>query len=221
MVNFDNKKRVFWEALILTIAIFIIGFMIGIYFEDKRVEIIQDYYIQSENSLIDIFALNNLVNTYNFTCADLFNTNLNFADRIYDEARILEKYEESGRLKGNLKPQHRKYDIMRTMVWINSFNIRENCPNLKANTVVYLYRNYNEDLGEKANNNVWSKILINLKSKHGDTILLIPIAVDTEVSSLDLMLKDFEISKYPVLIINNKYLVDELSSVEEIEKYLS
>jgi len=55
----ENKKRVFWEALILTVLIFVLGFLIGILFEDKRVDIIQDYYVASENSLMDVIALNN------------------------------------------------------------------------------------------------------------------------------------------------------------------
>ena len=56
-----DKKRVFWEALILTALIFLLGFLAGLIFENKRVEVIEEYYIQSENSLMDIFALNNFV----------------------------------------------------------------------------------------------------------------------------------------------------------------
>ena len=32
----ENKKRVFWEALILTILIFLLGFLAGLIFENKR-----------------------------------------------------------------------------------------------------------------------------------------------------------------------------------------
>jgi len=38
--------------------------------------------------------------------------------------------------------------------------------------------------------------------------------------SLDTLLGDFEISKYPVVIINEEFVVEELSSVEDLEVHL-
>jgi len=49
---------------------------------------------------------------------------------------------------------------------------------------------------------------------------LIPIAVDSNLVSLDSLLEDFEISRYPVVIINEEYVVTELESVDDLLKYL-
>ncbi len=215
-----NKKRVFWEALLLTLLIFLIGFLGGVLFEEKRVNVIEEYYLQSENSLMDILALNNFVSLNNISCDAMIDSNIAFANRIYGEAKILEEYESSGRLKDDLNLEHKKYDVMRTFLWINTLKTNEICKD-KVHTIVYLYEFNNDDLGKKAINKVWSKILEDFKEKYGDEVILIPIAVDSGIESLKPLLKSFEIPEYPVLIIDNKEVIGEISSVDEIENYLN
>ena len=206
-----DKKRVFWEALILTAN----------FFENKRVEVIEEYYIQSENSLMDIFALNNFVSLNNISCDTLISSNINFANRIYDEAKILDEYERTGKITDKIDIQHKKYDIMRTFLWINTIKTSEICKDNSIHTVVYIYQFNTNDLTEKATNSVWSKILVDLKETRGNEIILIPIAFDSSIIALNSILENYDIQQYPVLIIDDKEVIKELSSVEEIENYLS
>ena len=215
----ENKKRVFWEALILTILIFLLGFLAGLIFENKRVEVIEKYYIQSENSLMDIFALNNFASLNNISCDALITSNINFADHIYNEAKILDEYERTGKITDKMDIQHKKYDIMRTFLWINAIKTSEICSDKSIPTIVYIYQFNTDDLTEKATNSVWSKILADLKETRGNEILLIPIATDSNIIALNSILENYDIQQYPVLIIDNKEVIKELSSVEEIEKY--
>ena len=217
----NNPKRVFWEALILTILIFLLGFLAGLVFENKRVEVIEEYYVQSENSLMDIFALNNFVSLNNISCDALISSNIDFANRIYDEAKILDEYEKTGKITDKMDVQHKKYDIMRTFLWINTIKTNEICKNNSIHTIVYIYHFNTNDLTEKATNSVWSKILADLKETRGNEIILIPIAADSNIIALNSMLENYDIQKYPVLIIDNKYVINELSSVKEIENYFS
>ena len=217
----NNKKRVFWEALILTILVFLLGFLSGLIFENKRVEVIEEYYIQSENSLMDIFALNNFVSLNNISCDALISSNINFANRIYDEAKILDEYEKTGKITDKMDVQHKKYDIMRTFLWINTIKTNEICENNSIHTIVYIYNFNTDDLTEKATNRVWSKILGDLKETRGNEIVLIPIATDNNIIALNSILENYDVSQYPVLIINNKYVINELSSVKELENYFS
>ena len=216
-----DKKRVFWEALILTALIFLLGFLAGLIFENKRVEVIEEYYIQSENSLMDIFALNNFVSLNNISCNALISSNIDFANRIYDEAKILDEYERTGKITDKIDVQHKKYDIMRTFLWINTIKTNEICENNSIHTIVYIYNFNTNDLTEKATNSVWSKILADLKEIHGKEIILIPIAADSNIIALNSMLENYDVQQYPVLIIDNKYVINELSSVEELENYFS
>jgi hypothetical protein len=216
---FDNPKRAFLESFFLALVIFVLGIFLGISFEDSRLNEINEYYALSEISLIDSLALGKMSNLNTFNCSDLVKNNIDFADKIYEEALLLEKYEQSGDLTESLKIAHRKYDVLRTLLWINVIDTKEKCKK-NISSVVYLYEHESEEIGEKANQVVWARILFDLKQKYSDKILLIPISVNSDVSSLDLMTRKLGISKYPAVVINEKIVLYDLTSLENLEKYL-
>ena len=216
----ENRKRVFWEALLLTIVVFFFGILIGVAFESTKVSEINNYYAMSEVSLMDVFALNSMLDFNSASCEVLTDSNLNFADKVYDEAVLLEKYESSGKITEEIQLAHRKYDILRTFLWINNIKTLEKCSK-EYSTVVYLYEYFPEDLTQKAEQSVWSKILSDLKQEKGNKILLIPIAADSNLVSLNSLIDKFNVTDYPVVIIDEKYLVYDLSSVSDLDKYLN
>ena len=218
MKMLHNKKRVFWEALLLTLIIFILGILIGASFERGKLDEIEQYYTKSEILFMELFALNERIDSEE-TCEVLIRSNIQLADNIYEEAFILEKYEDAGKITDGLKLAHKKYDMLRTYLWMNTMDISEKCKG-EFNTVVYLYEYDSKDLTIKATQNVWSRVLFDLKQEKGNEIVLIPIAVNNNLVSLDALLKGFEISKYPVVIINEKHVVEEVSSVEDLKIYL-
>jgi hypothetical protein len=216
---FNNQKHVFWQAFLLAAVLFIFGFLLGYAFESTNIDKIENYYQNSEISMMDILALNDMMNLNKSTCGEMILANIKFADRIYNEALILEKYESSGILNRNLELSHKKYDLLRTFLWIDSTKAYDKC-NGNFNFVVYLYNYDQEDLTLKAEQRVWSNILYDLKQKQGGNVVLIPIAVDSNLISLNSMVENFNIKQYPVVIINNEQVITELSSVNDIEKYL-
>ncbi len=215
-----SKKHVFWEALLITAVIFILGILIGVAIESKRVNKIGEYYSRSEIALLDVLAMNSFLESGSLSCSEVIQANLGLADRVYTEAKLLNKYEGSNRLTDSVDLEHKKYDLLRNFIWINSLKIFEKC-NSSLVPVVYLY-NYNEkNLEKKALQNVWAKVLEELKEKQGGNIILLPIAVDTELSSVDLMVQKFNVKEFPVVIIGDNVVISELSSVKDLEKYLN
>jgi hypothetical protein len=214
-----NNKNVFWEALLITICIFVAGLFLGIYIESTRFNEINNYYDNSEISFIDGLVLNDLVGLSNTNCEELLSSNVKFADRIYNEAKLLEKYEDSGRLTETLKVAHKKYDLLRTFLWINNIKIKETCES-NSSYIIYLYEYNSDNLETKALQNVWSKILTELKEEMGNQVVLIPIAANQDIVSLNLMLSQFNISKFPVVIIDNKYILEDVDSVDNLREYI-
>jgi hypothetical protein len=214
-----NKKRVFWEALLLTLIIFILGMLIGASFERGKLDEIEQYYTKSEILFMDMFALNDRIDS-DETCEILIDSNIQLADNIYDEAFILEKYEDAGKITEGLKLAHRKYDMLRTFLWMNTIDISEKCKG-EFNTVVYLYEYNSPDLAQKATQAILGRVLFDLKQEKGNEVILIPIAVDSNLVSLDALLEDFEISIYPVVIINEEYVIEGINSVEDLKTYLN
>ncbi|GIU68316.1 MAG: hypothetical protein KatS3mg001_166 [Candidatus Pacearchaeota archaeon] len=213
-----NTKNIFWEAFIITVAVFLIGIFLGIAYESRNVNKINNYYSLSEISLIDSLAINEVFKNQN-DCNVLISGYISFADKIYNEAILLEKYEESSKITDDIKIAHKRYDLLRTILWSNLMNIPKDCRK-NFSTVVYLYEYETKDINKKAKQNVWSKVLFELKQDKGDKIILIPIAADSNHSSLNILLERFDIKEFPVVIINEKHKIYDLKSPKEIESYL-
>lgn len=215
-----NKKNVFWEALFLTIVVFLFGLLLGVAIEGRRVDNINDYYAQSEIALMDVLAMERLLEVETGTCSDLMESSRNFANRVYEEARTLEKYDESSRLSEGIKLAHQRYDLLRTFLWINSMKIKQKCPG-EYNYVVYLYSLEIKDLTNKATQKTWSKILMDLKNDLGEDVILIPIAADQEIDSLELILNEKDIEKFPAVVVNGEEVLYDLKTVDELKDILN
>ena len=213
----SSSKKTFIEVLIISLCLFLLGILIGNLFENKNVEKINQFYLSSEISLSDQLALLQLEN---ISCTVLKENNVNLANKIYEDAWVLEKYENSGKLTDTLRLVHKKYDLLRTFLWINNYQIFERCDQ-DFDLVVYLYEYNPEELAEIAEQKTWSKVLGDLKDAQGDTMVLIPIAVNMDITSLEVMLTEYEIPSYPAVIINNKEVITELKSVTELREYLT
>ena len=218
-LRLGNPKNVFWEALLLAIVIFIIGLFMGIAFESSKLEEINRYYAESEIFLMDIFALNNIIDSDDVNCSMLINSNIEFADKIYNEALTLEKYELSGKINEGMKLAHWKYDLLRTFLWMNTVKIKERCQG-DFSYVVYLYEYDPDDLVKKATQRVWSEILFEFKQDLGDEIILIPIAINSNLTSLNYFIEKYEILDSPAVIVNGKHILYDTDTVKEIKKFL-
>ena len=213
-----SKKHVFWEALVITIVIFLMGLFLGMLIETSNSSKISNLYLQSEISLTDAMAVSRLTEEFDFDCGVIKQSNIDFADRVYKEAKLLEEYEDSGKLTENMILLHKKYNLLRTLLWTSNQNSLERCNNY--NLLVYLYEYKSEDIIKKATQNVWSKIILDVKSQNED-ILLLPIAADQNLTSLDLLINEHSIIQFPALIINNNRVLYNIENTASIEQFLN
>jgi len=210
-----SRKHVFWEALFVTILVFAVGLFLGMMIETNNSNKISQMYLKSEIGLVDGMAITILSEDFNYDCEVIKKNNIKFADRIYEEAIVLEDYENAGILTDNLKFLHKKYDLLRTLLWMSNQDSLQRCENYDL--VVYLYEYDTEDNEKKATQNVWSKILYDLKVENPD-ILLLPIASDQNLTSLDFLAEQYVVEDYPALIVNNEYVLYDLESASWIKE---
>lgn len=215
-----NQKNAFWQALMVTIFIFGIGIFLGVILENWRTSKINDLYQKSELDLFDIRLQAEIYSIGNFDCEKAVQENIAFADRIFNEAEILNRYQKASRLTESLNIQHKKYDLLRTMLLLNSIKIKEKCKNSYFE-VVYFYDFNDPSFDTKAKQGVFSKLLNELKETKGNEILLIPIAGDNEITAVNLILEEYNISEseLPVILINRKTKITEIQTIEELLKY--
>jgi hypothetical protein len=216
---FSSQKHVFWIAFILTIFVFSAGVFLGYQYENLRTREIISLYKQSELSLLDIKIQNEVYSLSDINCENAIKENINFGDRIYEEAKTLVRYENAQRITDELRMQHKKYDLLRTLFWINSVKIKERC-NADYSNVVYLY-DYNEPGMDKTEKqSVFSKLLSDLKKEKGNNILLIPIAGDNNFTSTNLMMSVYNVTEQelPVILIDEKHKITEFKTLEELKE---
>ncbi|HEA46288.1 MAG TPA: hypothetical protein ENH99_00725 [Candidatus Pacearchaeota archaeon] len=214
-----NKKHVFWQAFFLTLLFFFLGIVLGIYLEQTRADDVNIAFYKSEASLYDSLALGRLIEDASVSCQDFQEASVEFADRIFEEARELEQFDESNKLTGSVKIIHRKYDLLRTLLWMNLISAKETCES-EINTIVYLYTYDTNEVSIKSEQTVWSRVLSDLKEEEGNEIILIPIAIDQDVSSLKYLIKRYGVEEFPAVVINEKHIINELISSEELREYL-
>ncbi len=216
-----SQKHVFWEAFLVTILIFAIGVIAGVIFENWRANKIDYLYKESEITLSDIRAQGEIASSLPLDCGEAISQNIAFADRIFKEAELLSRYEGAQTLTEQINLEHKKYDILRALLWSNSIALKKKCK-ADFHTVVYIY-DYNEpSMDTKAKQGVFSRILAELKEDKGQEIVLIPFAGDNNLSSVSLMMGLYNVSEseLPVILIDEKTKINELGTVEEVEKFL-
>lgn len=214
-----DNKHVFWQAFIAAMAVFLIGLFIGFSYEGARVEEIQDFYFDSQSDLLDFKLSTEIIYNSNLSCDQLYEKGIEFADRIFEEALKLEKYDDSNKLDEHLVGLHRRYDILRVSLWKDLTDINKECQG-NRNVIIYFYDYVDTPIITKATQGAMGSFLIELKEKYSDDIILIPVAVDTHVESINHYRDIYGLEETPMIFVNNIYRFSDLDSLKDIERIL-
>jgi len=214
-----KNKHSLWQALIITLIIFWSGILIGIFFEDSRVTEITTLYSDSETSISDFETASSLIFNENMNCSRLNEEAIIFADRIYEEAKKLEQYDNSNKITDRVIYLHKRYDLLRTILWEKIIENKEQCTE-PVNTIVYLYKYKAEDIETISTQKTISNYLTEIKKQNPDAIL-IPIADDMNILSLDILKEVYNITQTPAIIINENHTIYDLNNLNQIQPLLN
>lgn len=211
-----KNKFIFLEAFLITIFIFVIGILIGISIENKNNYNSQIFYMNSEADLMDSYIWTSLISEEK-NCGVVNEETINFANKVYEKSLLLEEYDKFALLMDDLTMLNKRYTLMKTFLWKSNLD-NYYCLN-STKIIVYLYNYNTDDLTIEAEQNVWSRLLMQLKEEDKSLILL-PIAANLNVSSLDFLLKEMNIEKIPAVIINNKEIVYDLERKDDLKNII-
>jgi hypothetical protein len=214
-----SQKRVFLYALIVTLIVFNLGIFMGYMLEASRINNINEMYADAEMELFDQMTQKNALNILNLSCENLIKENINFGDRIFQEALQIHKYEEANKINDEIVFQHKRFDLLRALFWINSMEIKQKC-NSDYHDIVYFYKYNNPSIEQESKQKFFSNLLVELKQQMGNKVMLIPIAADNNISSIDILTEKYNITELPVILIDEKTKMTEINSIEDIRKYL-
>jgi uncharacterized protein YebE (UPF0316 family) len=217
MVKEYNSKHAFWQALVFAVVVFSVGMIFGFFLETSRADRINANLINSELNILDDQLRNEIVRDRNVRCDLALESTFQFADKIYNEAVQLERYDSSSKFVGTLTLLHKRYDLLRAVLWMGAVDLKERCDG-DFHTVVYLY-NYNvQDVEINSKQRFYSGMLLDLKYKYPDQILLIPIAANMDLSSVALLADTYGVTQFPSIIVDEERIISDIITFEEFEK---
>lgn len=211
-----NSKHAFWQALVLAIIIFSLGLLAGYFIDVARAEESQEALIKSDINVLDDQLRSRIITDLDVSCELAIPSLFSFADKVYDEAVRLEEYESASKLGNTLELLHRRYDLLRTLIWLEAIELKEKCGD-SFNTIVYMYNYEEQDVAAKAQQLFYSRLLFDLKLAHPEDIILLPIAVDTDLVAVDLLVKSYGVESFPIIIINEDIKIDGIVTLDELE----
>ncbi len=214
-----DKRNVFWQALLSAVLIFGVGLLLGIAFEDYRNKNVEETLLNSELNVLDSQLLGTVSRDLDVSCEEGFTSLIKFADDIYFEAKKLEDYEQSSQLTSLLGILHKRYDLLRTILWVQAIELKKRCDD-SFHTVVYLYDYNDVSPALESEQIVFSRVLEDLKEKHGNSIVLIPIAVDFGLASVGLIVENYKIKEMPAVIVDESIVIRNIEDLGRLEEYL-
>jgi len=215
-----NQKYIFLYALILSIIVFNVGIFMGYMLESSRLNQIDAFYLDTEVELFDQITQKEALSMLELNCDNLIEENIQFGDRIYQEAMKIQGYEGANKISKSMVLYHKKFDVLRALFWVNSIKMKQRC-GYNSHNVVYFYQ-YNEPpLEQESKQKVFSNLLAELKEGFGNNILLIPLSGDNNIPSINLLMEEYNITELPTILIDEKVKLTDIQSREDIEKYFS
>ncbi len=214
-----SKHRVFVEALIITLLILFLGFLLGMYIESSRTSKVIENYKYFEIDALDLKLQNYYYQIMDkASCEEAIKQNFIFADEIYGQGLIIQRYEDGNKLTGDLLLEKKRYVLLKTELWLNSILLKEKCGN-PFHTIVYVYSQSSNTIKD-AEQVAISKTLKDIKEEFGDEIVLIPIAGNLGLGIVDMQLRIYNVTYLPSLIIDEEYIIEGFMEKEEIKEYL-
>jgi hypothetical protein len=214
-----SKFNVFVEALIISVLLLIIGFIVGYYVEVSRTNSMAQNYKQYEIEALDLKLQNYYYQIMDYSsCSNAIDQNFIFADKIYETGLDLERYENVNELSKEILLEKKRYVLLKNELWLNSILLKRKCNNT-FHTVVYIY-SQRTDTGKEAEQAAIANTLGKIKEEYGNQIILIPLAGDLDLDSVTMQMRNYNVTYLPSVIIDEKIVFQGYSSPEKIENIL-
>lgn len=219
------QTEVFWKAAVLTIVILIIGIIIGIWIDSGRAEEIKTDL--TENDLIfndvrlqTLYHENFLPNNKEL-CDIAFESNLEYNNKIYQQGLRLEQYEQQNKFSESLYLERKRYALQQMQFWINAVKIKEVC-DAEYTTILHLFL---ADTGNNSDVEIPQKLqsatMLDLKEKCGTNLMLSPVPIDLNLTSIKMIAKTYGINQTPALVINKDIVIEGFANLTELEQYVN
>lgn len=211
-----NQYDAFWKAFAISSAVFMTGIYVGILLDSGRVDAVRAEYtgmdIQTSDARLQNLYYQTLGDTENF-CGPAIEENLAFSEKVYREGLRIDEYEKVNKFAPALIDEKRRYVLLKLQFWLNAIGLKKAC-NANYVNVVYFYSHYNGTAQEQ----VQSAVLRNLKEKYGRDMMLIPLPLDMNITTIEAIKKQYGISASPTILIDEKTVLTGLQGLGDLDE---
>ncbi|MEK6836199.1 MAG: hypothetical protein AABX94_00875 [Nanoarchaeota archaeon] len=216
----NSRFRIFLESAIISMLILIIGFSFGLYVESNRNDKIIENYKNYEIQALDLKLQNYYYQIMDSSsCKQAIEQNFQFAEDIYLTGLELEKFEELNQITDELLREKKRYSLLKTELWLNTLLLKKKC-DASFDTIAYLYAGDTTNSRIVAEQKIISNVLKDLKKEKGNLLVLLPVAGDLGLNAVELQKRVHNVTRLPVIIINEEIVLEGFNSIDEIKKYL-
>jgi hypothetical protein len=214
--------KTYFQAAVFALLVFLIGVMIGIWLDNYRLSDIRSSLSEADINWNDARLLDSYFKVLGKNyCNTSLQQNLAYNDKIYAEGKDIEnKIENNGFVfTPDIEQEWRRYNLLQVQFWLNSLDLKNEC-NFTYHNVIYLSR-----MEDKKNGNVDEKVqslvMLELKNRCGNKIMLIPLSTDVNLIVVDSMVKQFKITKYPAVVVDEKTVFQGPTSLETLQSIVN
>ncbi len=189
-------------AGIITFLIFSLGLMLGLVLEDKRYNLVEEINQGQEVKSLSLQLQYLYLTTFSSydNCPTLSTTLKEAITDLSNSLSDVVAYEEENKASTQRKIIiQRRYILDNIRYWLLARESKQRC-NLDIVPILYFYT---EDCGSCP---LQGTILTYFKSTFGDKLLVFPLNLDLrdEEPMIEIIISQFNVTKYPTLIVDNK-----------------
>ena len=212
------QMSAYFRAGVITLLIFLAGLLFGVWLDNFRLAEIRQSFSQIEIETADASLLSQYFKTLGKdACAQALQQNLDFNHRIYQDGQRIEKAIAASGLTPELELEQKRYVLLQTTFWFNSLELKKQC-NFNYSTVVYLFAQKDLPATEQVTNKLQSGILLDLKEKCGNKIMLVPLEADLNLAIVQAIMKQYNVQKLPAIIINTNQTFQGLTTFQKLNE---
>lgn len=208
------NKKTYLLAAILTFAVIAGGFGLNWIFNAQREDVVQKNLlnIQSATSASEL-EMEYIMNFAKDKCSLLEQGKSDISKTLFETNKKLVQYNEYAIGDSEFKRLKTDQSVLYVKYWMFMLSAKENC-GTNTTTILYFW-----DLSPESQQEEY--VLDSVSEKYGSGALVVPLDYNFDLGIIRMLSKQFNVTKVPTIIINEKTKLEGPVSSAEIGKYMA
>jgi len=207
------NKKTYFMAAILTFVVIAGGFGLNWRFNAQREDAIQKNLLSMQSSIAESQLEMDYLIGFDGGCSLLEEGKKNIAKTLVETNRKLVQYNENAIGGSEIMRLKTDQSVLYVKYWMFTIKMKDICKT-NVSTILYFW-----DVSPESQQEGY--VLDSVSEKYGSGALVIPLDYNFDIGIIKILSRQFNVTKTPAIIINEKTKLEGLVSSAEIEKYIT